>query len=72
MIKCPNCGTENPVGKIVCRNCGTRLRGGAASAAAARESEAEMMSRVRYDVRRIVYVMTIVAAVGLALGSLIR
>lgn len=72
MIKCPNCGTENPVGKIVCRNCGSRLRGGAASAVAARESEAELMSRVRYDVRRIGYVMAIVVGVGLALGYLIR
>ncbi|HEY3247661.1 MAG TPA: zinc ribbon domain-containing protein [bacterium] len=72
MIKCPNCGTENPVGKIVCRNCGTRLRGGAGGVVAAKETEAEMMARVRYDVRRIAYVMAMVAAVGLALGYLIR
>lgn len=72
MIKCSNCGTENPVGKVVCRNCGHRLRGGPQNAAAVRETEAELMGRVRVDVRRIGYVTAIVIAVGLALGYLIR
>jgi uncharacterized membrane protein YvbJ len=71
MIRCPNCGTDNPVGKIVCRNCGHRLRG-VQSAAAVRETEGELMSRVRYDVRRIAYVTAIIVAAGLALGYFIR
>jgi len=72
VIRCPNCGTDNPVGKIVCRNCGHRLRGGAQTAAAARETEAELMSRVRSDVRRIISVGAVVVAVGLALGYFMR
>ncbi|HEV8354875.1 MAG TPA: zinc ribbon domain-containing protein [bacterium] len=72
MIRCPNCGTENPAGKIVCRNCGHRLRGGAQTARATHETEADLMFRVRYDVRRIVYVGASVVAVGLALGYLMR
>jgi len=71
MIRCPNCGTENPVGKIVSRNCGHRLRG-AQSVMAVRETEAQLMSRVRHDVRRIIYVMAVVIAAGLALGYLVR
>lgn len=71
MIRCPNCGTENPVGKIVCRNCGHRLRGAQATMVA-RETEAQLMVRVRYDVRRMVYAMAAVVAVGLALGYFFR
>lgn len=71
MIRCPNCGTENPIGKIVCRNCGHRLRG-AQVGTVVRETDEQLMSRLRYDVRRIIYVMAIVVAVGLALGYFVR
>lgn len=72
MIRCPNCGTENPAGKIVCRNCGHRLRGAAQSAVAVRETDEQLMTRVRHDVRRIVYVVAIVVAIGLAFGYFVR
>lgn len=70
-MKCANCGTENPPGKIVCRNCGRRLRIQVAQGSVPL-SETELVSRVRGDVLRILYVSAIVIAVGLILGYLIR
>ncbi len=71
-MRCPKCGTDNPEGKILCRTCGTRLRsggGGAGQAAlTARESDTELRRRVAYDLTRIVWVIAVVIAVGLALG----
>lgn len=71
-MKCPNCGTENPAGKMVCRNCGRRLRPGSHTAGAVWQSEEDLMPRVRADVRRLIVVFAIVIAVGLALGYVIR
>lgn len=71
-MKCPNCGTENPAGKIVCRNCGTRLRVQPAGAVLVQQTEAQLMTRVRSDVRRILYVTGIVIVVGVILGYVIR
>lgn len=70
-MKCAHCGTENPPGKIVCRNCGRRLRA-ASPAGPAPLTDAELMARVRTDVRRLVVVTAIVLAVGVALGVLVR
>lgn len=70
-MKCPTCGTENPPGKIVCRNCGRRLRA-QAGPVATQLSEAELVARVRGDALRIVYVAAIVVAVALILGYVIR
>lgn len=71
-MKCPNCSTENPPGKIVCKNCGRRLRVTGVTAAAVWQSEEELMARVRGDVRRIALVTAAVAAAGVALGFIIR
>lgn len=70
-MKCPNCGTENPPGKIVCRNCGRRLRV-QPGPVATQLSEAEIVTRVRGDAIRIVYVTAIVVAVALILGYVLR
>lgn len=70
-MRCPQCGTENPPGKIVCRNCGTRLRTGVAAVLGA-IPEDELMRRVRQDLRKLLIVAGITAAFGLALGVLIR
>lgn len=71
-MKCPQCGTENPPGKIVCRNCGTRLRAAGGAAVLGQMSEEELMRRVRYDVRRILIVVSIVIVLGAVFGVLVR
>lgn len=71
-MKCPQCGTENPPGKIVCRNCGTRLRAAGGAAVLGQMSEEDLMRRVRTDVRRILIVIGIVLVVGAVFGVLIR
>ncbi|MDQ7819557.1 MAG: hypothetical protein QN173_00130 [Armatimonadota bacterium] len=70
-MKCAHCGTDNPPGKIVCRNCGRRLRS-AGPAGPSPLTDEELMARVRSDVRRLVIVTAVVLAVGAALGALIR
>ncbi len=71
-MRCPKCGTENPQGKIVCRQCGTRLRVQPQGAALVRETEEQLMDRVRLDTRRIVWVTAFVIAAGLLMGYLTR
>jgi hypothetical protein len=71
-MKCPQCGTENPPGKIVCRNCGTRLRAAGGAAVLGQMSEEDLMRRVRSDVRRIFIVIGIVLVFGAVFGVLIR
>lgn len=71
-MKCPKCGTENPPGKIVCRNCGTRLRVQTGGQAAVRWTDAELMAWVRADVRRLLSVSAIVIVVGVLVGYFVR
>lgn len=71
-MKCPNCGTENPSGKIVCQRCGRRLRPGSQTAAAVWQTDEDLMARVRADVRRIVTITVLIAAAGVALGLFVR
>ena len=74
-MQCPKCGTENPTGKIICRNCGARLRPAAAGAApggAKVESDEVLVLRLPYYLLRIVWVMAVVIAVGLGLGFLMK
>lgn len=72
-MRCPQCGTENPTGKIVCRNCGTRLRVAAgAPVVLGAISEEELMRRVRVDMRKLLVVTGISVVFGVALGLLVR
>jgi uncharacterized membrane protein YvbJ len=71
-MKCPNCGTENPQGKIVCTNCGRRLRPSRHTVGPTVQTEEELMARVRGDMRRLAVVTVIVVAAGIALGYVIR
>jgi Double zinc ribbon len=75
-MQCPRCRTENPPGKIVCRNCGARLRPAPSTAtavAAARvESDEQLRRRLIYDLLRIVWVIAVVIVAGLGLGFLVR
>lgn len=71
-MRCPQCGTDNPPGKIVCRNCGTRLRPGAAAVHLGPISEQDLMARVRTDMRRLLLVTGVVVLIGIVLGILIR
>ncbi|HEU5300554.1 MAG TPA: zinc ribbon domain-containing protein [bacterium] len=70
-MRCPQCGTENPPGKIVCRNCGTRLRAGMAAVLGTIPEE-ELMRRVRLDLRKLLIMAGITVALGIALGVLVR
>ncbi len=75
-MQCPRCRTENPPGKIVCRNCGARLRPAASSASAVApargESDDQLRGRLSYDLLRIVWVIGVVIVVGLGLGFLVK
>jgi len=71
-MKCPNCGTENPGNKIVCTNCGRRLRPGRQMVGPTVQTEKELMAWVRGDMRRLGIVTAIVVAVGIALGYVIH
>lgn len=74
-MQCPRCRTENPPGKIVCRNCGARLRPAQAASAAApakSESDDQLRRRLTYDLLRIVWVIAVVIVVGLGLGFLVK
>lgn len=71
-MKCPQCGTDNPPGKIVCRNCGTRLRAAGGAPVLGQMSEEELMRRVRADVRRIGLVTAAVLVLGVVFGLVIR
>jgi uncharacterized membrane protein YvbJ len=70
-MRCPQCGTENPPGKIVCRSCGARLRATAAAVVGAIPEE-ELMRRVRADLRKLLIVAATTVAVGVVLGILLR
>ncbi len=71
-MRCPKCGTENPQGKIVCRRCGTRLRALPQAALLVRETEEQLMGRVRGDAVRIIWVGAAVVTAGLLIGYLTR
>jgi len=71
-MKCPNCGTENSASKIVCTNCGRRLRPGRHMVGPTVQTEKELMAWVRGDMRRLGVVTAIVVAVGIALGYVIH
>ena len=75
-MQCPRCRTENPPGKIVCRNCGARLRPASSTASAVApakiESDDQLRRRLTYDLLRIVWVIAVVIAVGLGLGFLVK
>ncbi len=71
-MRCPKCGAENTQGKIVCRRCGTRLRVLPQAATLVRETEEQLMTRVRQDAQRIIWVVAVVIAAGLVMGYLTR
>jgi uncharacterized membrane protein YvbJ len=73
-VKCLNCGTENPQGRVLCVRCGTRLRARAAegTAQATPDATAGLMERLRADLRRLAVVVVIVVAVAAALGLILR
>ena len=71
-MKCPNCGTENPAGKIVCSHCGRRLRHGRQVVGPTVQTEEELMTRVRGDMRWLGVVTAVVVTVGIVLGYVIH
>lgn len=75
-MRCAKCGTENPPGRVLCVRCGSRLRGSAATVAGpspgSPEADAVLMQRLRGDLRRLLAVAVVVAAVAVALGLFLR
>ncbi|MGH2347936.1 MAG: TFIIB-type zinc ribbon-containing protein [bacterium] len=66
-MRCPNCGTENAHGKIVCARCGTRLRAGAAAAGPQHDPQ-QFMKYLRADLIRLAIVTIIGVTVSALLG----
>jgi uncharacterized membrane protein YvbJ len=73
-MRCPNCGTENAAGRILCTRCGARLRAtaGASAAAPPADPAAGLMERLQADLRRLVVVTALVVAVALLVGNFLR
>lgn len=67
LIRCENCGFENPVGALVCRRCRHRLivrrEGGPR-----RESEAELTLVVAQGLTRLAAVISVILALGVLLA----
>src|SRR3989337_2453258 len=67
VVRCDNCGFQNPEGALVCRRCRRRLRGRAEAAGPRRESEGELTLVVAEGLTRLAAIIGIV----LVLGSLL-
>lgn len=67
MIRCDNCGFQNPEGALVCRRCRRRLRGRAEAVGPRRESEGQLTMVVAEGLTRLA---TIIGAI-LVLGNLL-
>lgn len=64
MVRCDNCGFENPQGALVCRRCKRRLRGRADTAGPRRESEAELTRVVVGGLTRLAAVIAGILVLG--------
>ncbi|MBI4278734.1 MAG: zinc ribbon domain-containing protein [Armatimonadetes bacterium] len=73
-MRCPKCGTENAAGKIVCQNCGTRLRVAAAaqSTATTTWTEETIVHWARRDLVRVVIAIGVLVVLGAVLGITLR
>jgi uncharacterized membrane protein YvbJ len=73
-MKCPKCGTENTVGRVLCSKCGTRLRAGGPITVnpASPEAAATLRRWLRYDLTRLAIVVAVVTAAAFALGTILR
>ncbi|MDQ7848733.1 MAG: hypothetical protein QN152_08225 [Armatimonadota bacterium] len=67
MVRCDNCGYQNPQGALVCRRCRRRLRTRPEPAGPRRQSEAELTLVVADGLTR----LAMVAAVILGLADLL-
>jgi len=67
VVRCDNCGFQNPEGALVCRRCRRRLRGRGEAAGPRRESEGELTIVVAEGLTRLA---AIIGAM-LVLGSLL-
>lgn len=68
MIRCDNCGYQNPDGALVCRRCRRRLRGRAEAAGPRRETEAELTRVVGRGLTRLAAVIGAVLVLGTLLA----
>ena len=64
MVRCDNCGFQNPEGALVCRRCRRRLRGRAEAAGPRRESEGELTLVVAQGLTRLAAIIGAILVLG--------
>ncbi len=64
MVRCDNCGFQNPEGALVCRRCRRRLRGRGEAAGPRRESEGELTIVVVEGLTRLAAIIGGILALG--------
>lgn len=68
MIRCDNCGFQNPAGALVCRRCKHRLRVRQEVSGPRRETEAELTLVVAQGLTRLASVITAILVLGVLLA----
>src|SRR3989337_374715 len=72
VVRCDNCGFQNPEGALVCRRCRRRLRGrGGQAAGARRESEGELTIVVAEGLTRLAAIIGGILMLGNLLAWLL-
>ena len=64
MVRCDNCGFQNPEGALVCRRCRRRLRGRGEAAGPRRESEGELTIVVAEGLTRLAAIIGGILTLG--------
>ncbi len=71
MIRCDNCGFQNPEGALVCRRCRRRLRGRAEAVGPRRESEGQLTVVVAEGLTRLAVIIGAILLLGNLLAWLL-
>ena len=71
MVRCDNCGFQNPEGALVCRRCRRRLRGRGEAAGPRRESEGELTIVVAEGLTRLAAIIGGILMLGNLLAWLL-
>lgn len=64
MVRCDNCGFQNPEGALVCRRCRRRLRGRGEAAGPRRETEGELTVVVAKELTRLAAIIGSILVLG--------
>jgi len=71
VVRCDNCGFQNPEGALVCRRCRRRLRGRGEAAGPRRESEGELTIVVAEGLTRLAAIIGLILMLGNLLAWLL-